>query len=1275
MKAIGFWAAARNAALKVVAFWVLIFAAYLAIGRQFFPYVDHLKPEFETWLTYQLGTRVEIGDMRGEWERFNPVLHLQDVRLGEALTVSEITLAPGIFESISRGGLSFIRFELIDFSAQLVESPDGWTMTGLASNNASNTPIDLQFLLALLRRQEEVTFTKTQLEIEPLNLPAFSLTLEQGRLNGYEGENGLVANATLTANSIAIPIELQIETTANATGLNRVYFRHGEIDLAPWTKNIISQISASTVAGEYWLTLQGEQWQNLTARLSSPNFVFHGQYNDLVVGDANVEAYVENKGNGQETWLNVLGYTLNGQTFGSTQGKFSSRAGRVKVQWDSLPANLVGHWLALNDPNYFWENISPTGFLEQGYVTLKDADLDSVIAQATLTDFSMQAHQAVPGVDKLAGTIRVEGNAGRIELASERAAIQLANLYDSAFVSKVERASLTWVSEPNLGLFSQGLAELSLLPGPHQANPETLPLSVAWQTVSPVLAQRELGRESTVELQVAASRLSKSWAIDLSKNKLVNPSVGQLLDERLLAGEFSKVSLNYLAGYRLNQPALSQFFIRSQFDQVDFTFLDEWEAISSLNGQLSINENGIQIQGAKAEYPGFSLDQLRMSLDFDQYLMDVELSAQAKSSNALQFLQNGPLRSNYGDTFDRWRVNGNTALTAHIKVPLAAPEEFTARVDVNLDNNDLDLQQIDMQYSDVSGRISYDTSAGISSNGLTLRHLGLLQTVTLDSYLVQSDAALVIKAQGETPLQYWGERFDDAFLSGQRSLIAHDTMIEIFPTKVSISSKSNLQGVELPFPAPFAKSETQILPLTLSVDFDERAWTIVKATLDNTLVSFFELNQDNEIQRGTVAVNSDLNVRQENGVFFDISVNEVDADDWWQAIQELRKRYAQTPQDGKKTGFESLIKSIQITAMSLDYLAQPWSKLKANLLRNENAWIISFNAEEGQGQVLVPHEDEPIFAQMNWLSITTGEDDISFVDELDPLVSYLPSDIPNMQLQVSKLIWNKRDMGSWRAEVEIADNELHARNIVGEMNGATVVGSMRWALKNSKHKTTFKGVVTIGNILDVLETWGYAPVLTSRSGTVDVDAFWQGSPAFFDFKRLQGSIKLALRKGAILQVEEYEGIKLIGLLNFTRVIQRIALDFSDLVQTGITFDSVEGELLFDRGFARVGEKLVIDGSATKFKFSGDADLLSDELDIDMILTVPLSSTFPLVALLAGVSPQAAAAIYVTERVFNNELERLSSARMHITGSFEAPETKFYRVFETNVNEPATSEIE
>jgi uncharacterized protein YhdP len=404
-------------------------------------------------------------------------------------------------------------------------------------------------------------------------------------------------------------------------------------------------------------------------------------------------------------------------------------------------------------------------------------------------------------------------------------------------------------------------------------------------------------------------------------------------------------------------------------------------------------------------------------------------------------------------------------------------------------------------------------------------------------------------------------------------------------------------------------------------------------------------------------------------VFFDVNIAEVDGDAWWQTIQKLRLLYRSEPLiESSDPSFEELIKAINIDSGLVVYLDQPWTDAEVNLLRNKDAWLVGFDANEGQGQVLIPHVDEPIFADINWLSITTGEDDVAFEDATDPLIDYIPTDVPNMQLQLGKLIWNQNDLGSWRAELESSNERLLVKNTVGEMKGATLTGDLIWKNSSGKHETTFVGGIALNNVLDVLNTWQYAPVLTSSNGTIEIDSRWQGSPAFFDFKRIQGEISLKLNKGAILQVEEYEGVKLIGLLNFTRVIQRLALDFSDLLQEGLTFDTIDGELLFDRGFARVGEKLVIDGSATKFKFSGDADLLSDELDIDMVLTVPLSSTFPLVALLAGVSPQAAAAIYVTERVFNNELERLSSARMHITGSFEAPDTKFYRVFDSNLGE-------
>lgn len=1272
MKATGFWAAARNAALKVVAFWVLLLAAYLAIGRQFFPYIDRLEPEIEIWFSEQLGSPVEIGSIKGEWVRFNPVVHLSDVVIGENLTIKNMTLAPGIYESIARGGLSFIRFELVDFSAELIETSSGWTMTGLAQGDA-NSPIDLSSLLNLVRRQEEVQFTNTQLSVKPLALPPFDLILEQGRLNGYDDENGLIANATLSANGLNVPIELQVEMTENGAGFNRLYFRHGVINLAPWLERVSRQITEASLAGEYWVNLTGEQWKNATARISIDSLIYQGQYRNLTLGDAQLETYLDHKANGFESWFNLLEYQLNGREFGSSQAKLSKRADRIKLQWDSLPAQAVGNWFATTDPGEFWRSISPTGYLEQGSMTLTQGEADSLRVTAQIDDFSLAPYRGVPGLTNLKGQLKMQGARGEMSLSSPTSEFTLPGLFPNPFATQIDTATLQWASDPIQGIFAAGQSSLVLFPPENeQTDDEPVNVELAWEANTPTLSEKERGRESTLEFQLSAQNVSRDWAIRLADNNLVDPNVVALVDRRMERAEFDQFQLDYLVTTDANQKTQSRFFINSEFSEAQVGFLDNWQSVENLSGQLNIDGQGLSIVGRNARYPGFELPWLALALDYDEAVLRADLGLSTDASDLFDFLKTGPLRSLYGDNMDSWFGRGEVNGRASIRVPLATPNDVDVNVVAQLTDNEVVMRNIAMGFSDVSGEISVSTREGLKTNGLTLSHQDLPQQVSIQGDLNSDSPIFTVLASGRTPVAYWGKRFDDAYLASQTADIDHDTVIRITQNDIRIETESSGVGMPLEFPHPLEKSAEEPWPISLSVVLDNRDWTQVRAKVNGLVDSYFELDQNNAIQRGTVAIATELDVRDDTGVYFDIEVDQADGDDWWQAIQSTRTLYADDDSSEVESGpsFESLIRSIHIRGNEVNYLSQPWLEVDATLLRNDDAWLIEFAAAEGQGEVLVPHSDEPIFSDIEWVSITTGEEEIAFKDAVDPLRDYMPADVPPMQLQIGKLIWNQKDLGNWRAELLLEDSNLLVKNIVGEMTAARLTGALTWQNVQSKHQSGFVGQINMRNVLDVLNTWQYAPVLTSRQGLVNIDATWQGSPAHFDFKRMQGTIDLSLEDGAILQVDEYEGIKLIGLLNFTRVIQRIALDFSDLLQEGITFDEIEGQLLFDRGFARVGESLAINGSATKFKFSGDADLLSDELDIDMVLTVPLSSTFPLVALLAGVSPQAAAAIYVTERVFNNELERLSSARMHITGSFEDPQTRFYRVFDNTIGESA-----
>ena len=93
----------------------------------------------------------------------------------------------------------------------------------------------------------------------------------------------------------------------------------------------------------------------------------------------------------------------------------------------------------------------------------------------------------------------------------------------------------------------------------------------------------------------------------------------------------------------------------------------------------------------------------------------------------------------------------------------------------------------------------------------------------------------------------------------------------------------------------------------------------------------------------------------------------------------------------------------------------------------------------------------------------------------------------------------------------------------------------------------------------------------------------------------------------------------------------------------------------------------MDGPGGKFLTSGMTDLNTGQLDMKLAVTFPVTSTLPLVAVLAGFAPPVAASIYVTERLIGDELERFTSASYNITGTWEEPEVKLNKAFDNKVD--------
>lgn len=1260
--------ALRKALVKVFVFWVLLVATYLALGRQFFPQITYLQPQLEQWLSSQLSQPVSIGQLTGEWSRFDPVIMIEDLRIGDEFSVSSMTLVPGVLESISHGGMAFTRFEVQDFNGRLWQENGRWQLAGLRTQeNSEAEAFSAAALLSLLQRQKSVQLKNTRLVVEPERYPNFELQIKDGELANYQSSNSLAAAARVNYLGVTMPISLQIEFFQDRPEQNRLFFSHGEFDFSPWLSDALPLISELNAQGEYWVDFDGTQWQQVTARQSFDRLTLTGAGQPMIIEDVKTEWFASVD---QPLFVraDIKEYTLNGEVFTGSLARLTREGKGYEVRVNQGPAELVSAWLGINDASGLWTGLAPSGNVSDVAVSIQPEQ--PVSLSAMLSDVSIGEVQGVPSLNNLQAEVRIEGQRGLMQLKPTTTDIGLSYLFDRPLNAEITQGEFSWHMTPLRGVHLSADVDVTLISPDRMSE---LPLQVRWRQRVTSQVEKDQGSENFMGVNVAAQEaIDRDWLLSLMTAQPVPQYITALLEQQLQQVQLNDLSLSYLNAAGQNGLQLS-----AGFQQLGYQFLSDWPRVLEAQGTLQLDGLGLQVDVNDAYYDGLQLDDVSVDIDFSSSELALQVRQILSTQETLAMLSRPPIRNWTGAQLDTWAMpNGQADIVFNLQMPISSPEGLRIQVAADINSAALLLNNIDLALEDVVATVGFDSDKGLTIRGASFWHDGLPQLGSVD--IPMSGELIQVSLLGQSRPQFWGQYFSDPVLSATQGTLLHETELQITDSQTRIDVASDLVGVAFDLPEPLMKTKAESWPASLAVTLFPDGEKKVEFQANDVLSGRVALSADNVPISGWLGLGTNDAKPLSDGLFVDVVTNKLDADQWWSALVAARQLYSigdGTSRNSAKglvsqSSLADQIKGIQIVAGELHYFSMPWQQVNANISRSTAAWNVRVDSASLDGSVLINDNNEVIDVDIDRLDIereVAQDKDVVVTEPLDPLASVLPSDLPSLDVSIASLRLNQQDLGQWRFKVRVNEGVLTLSDWVAQFPEAQLQGSLVWQplADGPGTETLFSGRVELQNALNLLTEWQYPPVLSSRDGWFEVDFNWRGSPAFFDLKRVRGAVQLELNQGAVLQVEAYEGVKLIGLLNFSRLFQRLALDFSDLLGEGLSFDQLSGEFLFDRGFARVGEPLIIDGPATKFRFNGDADLHADNIDVDMLLTIPLSSTFPLVALLAGVSPQAAAAIFVTERVFNDQLERLSSVRMSITGSFAEPEMRFYQLDENN----------
>jgi uncharacterized protein YhdP len=236
--------------------------------------------------------------------------------------------------------------------------------------------------------------------------------------------------------------------------------------------------------------------------------------------------------------------------------------------------------------------------------------------------------------------------------------------------------------------------------------------------------------------------------------------------------------------------------------------------------------------------------------------------------------------------------------------------------------------------------------------------------------------------------------------------------------------------------------------------------------------------------------------------------------------------------------------------------------------------------------------------------------------------------LPAMNIEVVDLILRDQVMGRLDLVTRKtpAGLSLEQAQLIGPLVELKATGSWDRERSRSQLAVTMDSRNT-GRLLDAL---GYARAM--RDGS------------------LQGN--LSVRDGQILKVEPGAG-RLFGLLSIGELPRRLSLDFSDLFGKGFAFDKIEAHLQLADGNAYTRE-FYMEGPSARVELDGRIGLVARDYDQRVIVTPNVSTALPAIGAVAA-GPVGAVAGFVTQKLLQKEINRLSRYRYRVAGSWDAPQ--------------------
>lgn len=1252
----------------------LLAALVITSLRLFLPSLNKYQSEIEGFLSQTTGFSISIGELDGRWRNTNPSLNLRKVKAidpisgDEIISVKEVEIQLNILSSLWARQPQFADLRIDKLTADLTslgsassKSTDDEVQKKNDSENSLAKRLEDLFLVRLNHfslKDSQVTFVALDGTDKTIQIDSLQWRNER-RKHLAEGVVSVIGSEI---NQLKVIANFKEKGTFKSLD-GHFYVEAKNIQVTPWITEEIQK--------EYGVT-QGEVSAN--AWLS---------FKDGQPVDALVEA--------SPSYLNWLE--------DKDVHQVSVEGGVFELQPDDKGWKVLASDIQIKHQEELWPEVSGsfTWQPEKWILNLTHIDLHSALGLKTLLPASQD------NVTDLLNTLDPKGSINDVRVEFDH----LAGLHYSASVQAAGMKQ--WELLPGFnkldiliaGDAEKGQAKLSLVEG-------TLPYGDVFQaplniTNGDVTAYWKVNDSGWrlwsdyINVSTADLQAKGEFRLDFPKDKpsvlsfyaeadafnaeqtwryLPTLALGQDLTDYLssaVQGGSAKTVQLLWYGEVADFPYTKYdgiFQVKVGLKDAKFSFDTAWPPLTNLQLDLMFQNASMFLSSHSADLMDVHATRVtgRIANLSEDGKLTIRAIANGSGKAVREYMTATPLVDSVGAALNSIQVNNRIDALLRLDIPFSG-EEVRAWGHADLANSHIELQSPNIVLTNAKGRIEFDNDV-VKASGIKASLLGQSVSLSFNGEAQSDYYGVAVETKGNWKVAPLKEYIDSPMMEKVSGSSEWSSNINLqvadvgFTYQIEVNASLDKMNSTLPYPLALSQGLKEKALLQVSGNSEKLSgrFTLPSAKYQ-TEINITEVMP--VITASHVVVGSgNFKVSPIVGQSAVINTKSLDMDAWLAEpiVNQSAKKASKTP-EASHFPVIPLPTRIQAKVKSLHLASLDWNDVNTNIRKKSQGWYAQIQSQEADGKASWK-DDGNLLVQLDNLHVYIPSLDepenqrgLNQVKGNDPLISTFDRDffhlMPNLELTIKDTWVQGYKLGKVDTKLHKDEGSFYLDKLNITSGGNKLAISGNWLLDKKVSQSTFKMTASGEDNSELLARFGISSGIQKANYSMDADLEWNGSPWSIQTNTLSGDLSSTLGEGIITDVKG--AARFLGLFSMDSIIRKMKLDFRDVFDDGMAFNSITGSGKMRNGIF-VSNNLTMDAIAGEMIIKGKADLNTRLVDAEVSFTPDMTSGIPIITAFA-VAPQTAIIVLAVATAIAPVIDVITQVNYKVEGPLESPTVK------------------